>query len=209
MWIVVAGIAAVVVTQTVGDSWGDGLTDAVFAFALLGPMTGVPIVVTARKGEGWTATYNVVVNRRAVLVGLVGGVGTPALSGIALVATEALTEREVTAATTDSITGATTSAAITIQLIGVLWAPVAEELAFRGLLWGAAAKRWMVLAGGDRGLGRAIRPQPCGTAAGGAVTALRDRVRSRASVRRAGRGHAGARVHQRRSRAATVATRLA
>lgn len=106
-------------------------------------MAGWPLYAGTRKGPGWRDSYGFVVSWRAVGIGLAGGVvlflGMTALD----VAMSALLGSEITstAADTAEAMSKVTSAYATLLVMIAVGAPFVEELAFRGLLWGAVAKR--------------------------------------------------------------------
>jgi len=106
-------------------------------------MAGWPLYAGAQKGPGWRDSYGFVASWRAVGLGLGGGValflGMTALD----VAVSSLLGHEITstAAETAEQMAQVTGAYATLLVMIAVGAPFVEELAFRGLLWGAVVKR--------------------------------------------------------------------
>lgn len=102
-----------------------------------------PLVVAWRKSHGWRKAYGFVVTWRAVWIGAVGGFATLAAMVVLTNLTATLLDQEVTSAGADaaeSMTGSTVAFVLFLLLIAI-GAPFVEELAFRGLVWGAVVKR--------------------------------------------------------------------
>lgn len=161
-WFVLAVIATLVasvllsvaVVWVAGDAFtADGAVDATSAagsWFLTGAQTlffaGMavwPLIAAWRKSSGWRAAYGFVVSWRALGIGLAGGVATLVAMTVLTSLTAKLLDQEVTSAGADvaeSMTGSTVAFALFLILIAI-GAPFVEELAFRGLVWGAAVKR--------------------------------------------------------------------
>jgi membrane protease YdiL (CAAX protease family) len=106
-------------------------------------MAAWPLIVAWRKSSGWRHAYGFVVSWRAIGIGLAGGVATLIAMVVLTNLTAKLLDQEVTSAGADaaeSMTGSTVAFVIFLVLIAI-GAPFVEELAFRGLVWGAAVKR--------------------------------------------------------------------
>lgn len=102
-----------------------------------------PLVAGWRKSRGWREAYGFVVSWRAVGIGLAGGLGTLVAMTVLTSLTAELLDEEVTSAGADaaeSMTGSTVAFVLFLLLIAI-GAPFVEEIAFRGLVWGAAVKR--------------------------------------------------------------------
>lgn len=144
-WLILAtlvcGIAAVVVTESLGLSEDSSATDAFFAVGLLVPLTFVPMVVARTKGSGWRSAYAFEVSRRSLAVGAAAGVVATAVMALALAVVERFQEQAATASAAEDLAAASGLGFVVLLLIAAAWAPFAEEMAFRGLLWSAAAKR--------------------------------------------------------------------
>jgi membrane protease YdiL (CAAX protease family) len=101
-----------------------------------------PLVAAWRKSRGWRHAYGFVVSRRAVGIGLAGGLATLVAMTALTSLTAKLLNEEVTSAGADaaeSMSGSTVAFVLFLLLIAV-GAPFVEELAFRGLVWGAVVK---------------------------------------------------------------------
>lgn len=125
--------------DTTAGSWVLTATQALF-FA---GMAAWPLMAAWRKSAGWRYAYGFVVSWRAVGIGLAGGVVTLIAMTVLTSLTAELLNQEVTSAGADaaeSMTGSTVAFVFFLLLIAVA-APFVEELAFRGLVWGAAIKR--------------------------------------------------------------------
>ncbi len=125
--------------ETAAGSWI--LTAAQLLF--FAGMAAWPLIVAWRKSSGWRHAYGFVVSWRAIGIGLTGGVATLIAMVVLTNLTAKLLDQEVTSAGADaaeSMTGSTVAFVIFLVLIAI-GAPFVEELAFRGLVWGAAVKR--------------------------------------------------------------------
>lgn len=106
-------------------------------------MAGWPLLAARRKGDGWRRSYGFVLSWRAAGIGLGGGVvlffGMTALDLLV----SSLINGEISSAAADTVTEISQQRlAFALMLVMIaLGAPFVEELAFRGLLWGAVAKR--------------------------------------------------------------------
>ncbi len=102
-----------------------------------------PLIAGWRKSRGWREAYGFVVSWRAIGIGLAGGLGTLVAMTVLTELTARLLDEEVTSAGADaaeSMTGSTVAFVLFLLLIAV-GAPFVEEIAFRGLVWGAVVKR--------------------------------------------------------------------
>ncbi len=123
---------------TAAGSWVLTASQAVFFAGL----AAWPLVAAWRKSRGWRHAYGFVVSRRAVGIGLVGGFVTLAAMLALTSLTAKLLNEEVTSAGADaaeSMSGSAVAFILFLVLIAV-GAPFVEELAFRGLVWGAVVK---------------------------------------------------------------------
>jgi membrane protease YdiL (CAAX protease family) len=104
---------------------------------------GWPIVVARWKGPGWTQAFGFVRSWRALWVGLVGGVATFLVLFILTVIASLIFGQEVDSAAADLVSNMQSiPLAYTVFLLFIaVGAPFVEELAFRGLMWGAIVKR--------------------------------------------------------------------
>jgi hypothetical protein len=125
-------------TSTVG-SW---LTVASQALFFAG-MVAWPLITGVWKADGWRRAFGFVVSWRALWVGAVGGVATL----IAMIALTELTSRlldrpvDSAGAEVADAMSETTVAYVLFLLLIAFGAPFVEEIAFRGLVWGAVVKR--------------------------------------------------------------------
>lgn len=125
--------------STAAGSWLTTTAQLVFFAGLV----AWPLIVGWRKSSGWRAAYGFVVSWRALGIGLVGGIATFISMVVLTALTASLLGEDVTSAGADaaeSLTGSTTAFVIFLLLIA-FGAPFVEEIAFRGLVWGAAVKR--------------------------------------------------------------------
>jgi membrane protease YdiL (CAAX protease family) len=102
-----------------------------------------PLIIAWRKSHGWRRAYGFVVSWRAIWIGVVGGFVTLAAMVVLTEVTARLLDEEVTSAgaeAAESMTGSTVAFVLFLLLIAI-GAPFVEELAFRGLVWGAVVKR--------------------------------------------------------------------
>jgi membrane protease YdiL (CAAX protease family) len=161
-WFIVAVLATLVVSVLLsvgvlfaaGDAFtADGAVDGASAagsWFLTGAqalfflgMASWPLIAAWRKSSGWREAYGFVVSWRALGIGLAGGVATLAAMTVLTSLTAKLLDKEVTSAGADvaeSMTGSTAAYVLFLVLIAI-GAPFVEELAFRGLVWGAVVKR--------------------------------------------------------------------
>jgi membrane protease YdiL (CAAX protease family) len=102
-----------------------------------------PLIAAWRKSQGWRKAYGFVVSWRAVGIGIAGGFATLVAMVVLTDLTARILDEEVTSAGADaaeSMTGSTVAFVLFLLLIAI-GAPFVEELAFRGLVWGAVVKR--------------------------------------------------------------------
>jgi membrane protease YdiL (CAAX protease family) len=147
---VLLSLAVVLVARDVFTDGGDvDATTATGSWLLTGGqalffagMAAWPLIAAWRKSSGWRAAYGFVVSWRAVGVGLGGGVATLVAMTVLTSLTAKVLDQEVTSAGADvaeSMSGNTLAYVLFLVLIAV-GAPFVEELAFRGLVWGAVVK---------------------------------------------------------------------
>lgn len=125
-----------------GSAAGSWLLTAAQVIFFAG-MVAWPLIAAWRKSSGWRHAYGFVVSWRAVGIGLAGGIATLIAMTVLTNLTATLLDQEVTSAGADaalSMTGSTLAYVLFLLLIAI-GAPFVEELAFRGLVWGAAVKR--------------------------------------------------------------------
>ncbi len=125
--------------ETAAGSWLTTTAQLVF-FA---GMVAWPLIVGWRKSAGWRAAYGFVLSWRALGIGLLGGVVTLIAMVVLTSITATLLGEDVTSAgaeAAESLTGSTVAFILFLLLIA-FGAPFVEEIAFRGLVWGAAVKR--------------------------------------------------------------------
>lgn len=106
-------------------------------------LVGWPLVVARWKGEGWRRAYGFLVNGRAWLVGGVGGILTFLTLVILTAVMVKILGEPIDSAAADVVEKiSNTPIAYGIFLLFIaIGAPFVEEIAFRGLLWGAIVKR--------------------------------------------------------------------
>lgn len=106
-------------------------------------LAGWPLIAARSKGNGWRRSFGFTVNGRALLFGAVGGVVT----FIVLLTLTALSSvvfgQEVDSAAAEVVDGIADVTVVYVIFLAIiaLGAPFVEEIAFRGLLWGALVKR--------------------------------------------------------------------
>ena len=124
--------------STAAGSWLMTVSQLVFFIG----MAAWPLVVGWQKADGWRRAFGFHVSWRAVGIGLLGGVATLIAMTVLTTVTANLLDREVDSAgavAADSMTGSTVAFILFLLLIAV-GAPFVEEIAFRGLVWGAVVK---------------------------------------------------------------------
>jgi len=125
--------------STLAGSWILTLSQALF-FA---GMVAWPLVVGFWKADGWRKAFGFVVSWRAVWIGVVGGIVTLIAMTVLTGITSVVFDQEVDSAgaeAAESISGNTLPFVLFLLLIA-FGAPFVEEIAFRGLVWGAVVKR--------------------------------------------------------------------
>jgi membrane protease YdiL (CAAX protease family) len=125
--------------STPAGSWILTLAQAFF-FA---GMVAWPLVTGRWKAEGWRKAFGFVVSWRALWIGLVGGFATWIAMILLTLITMAVLDQEVDSAgaeAAEAISGNTLPFVLFLLLIA-FGAPFVEEIAFRGLVWGAVVKR--------------------------------------------------------------------
>lgn len=106
-------------------------------------LAGWPIVAARRKGNGPVADYRLAVGPRQVGVGILGGIAALGLALAAAAVVQALIGRPFDSAigqVATETTSASRAALVALALTAVVGAPFAEELMFRGLLYGSLEK---------------------------------------------------------------------
>ena len=106
-------------------------------------LAGWPMVVGRWKGPGWRRAFGFVASWRALGVGLLGGIATFVTLVVLTAIASAVFGQEVDSAAAELVVemeAVTVAYAIFLLLIAV-GAPFVEEIAFRGLIWGAIVKR--------------------------------------------------------------------
>lgn len=148
---VVAGIAAYALDSDVFTTDGDlNLSIATGAWlavvsqgiVMLG-LAGWPMVVAAWKGPGWRRAFGFVASGRALWVGVVGGIATFLTLVVLTAIASALFGQTIDSAAADLVVDMESQAlAYVVFLVFIAFgAPFVEEMAFRGLVWGAIVKR--------------------------------------------------------------------
>jgi membrane protease YdiL (CAAX protease family) len=145
-WMAGVVVAALLVSTVLYGVFGDGhasswLDVALSALLVVG-MASVPLAVGRRSGRGWRETFGFVASRRALSWGAAGAIAS--LTTIVLL-TEAI--RLLFGAGGESATAEVAASfdngvqVLLFVTLAVLGAAFAEEIAFRGLLWGALVNR--------------------------------------------------------------------
>lgn len=152
------GSVAVVVAQVLAPASSSGPVRAWASVALLVvpwiALAGWPLLAARRKGNGPRLDYGLTLTMAHAVIGVVGGIcGLVAALAVGA-AQQALTHTTLSSAVGDlasSTTSASAPAVAVLALCIAFGAPIVEELAFRGLTYGALLKRgvpqgWSVLA---------------------------------------------------------------
>lgn len=106
-------------------------------------LAGWPMVVGTWKGPGWRRAFGFVASGRAVWMGIVGGIATFLTLVVLTAIASAVFGRTIDSAAADLVVDMESqTVAYAIFLVFIAFgAPFVEEIAFRGLLWGAIVKR--------------------------------------------------------------------
>ena len=106
-------------------------------------LLGWPLWVAQRKGNGWRADYAVTLTPRSMWIGLSGGIIAILSAGIVAITQMSITGNTFTSTAADVAKKLATEpgALIAFALVAAVGAPIVEEIAFRGLLYGALLKR--------------------------------------------------------------------
>ena len=106
-------------------------------------LAGWPMVVAAWKGPGWRRAFGFVASGRAVWMGIVGGIATFLTLVILTAIASVVFGQTIDSAAADLVVDMESqTVAYAIFLVFIAFgAPFVEEMAFRGLLWGAIVKR--------------------------------------------------------------------
>jgi uncharacterized protein len=110
---------------------------------------GWPLLASFRKGNGPVRDYGLRLTWPQAGLGFLGGVAAIALGSIVAEVQQAITGVHLSAAVTDlakSSTAASAAALAVLAACTAFGAPVVEELAFRGLTYGAVLKRGVPVA---------------------------------------------------------------
>lgn len=110
---------------------------------VMAALAGWPMIAARWKGDGWRRSFGFVVNGRAWLVGGIGGIATFLTLAILTALATVIFGEPVDSAAADVVSkmaDVTAAYAVFLVLIAV-GAPFVEEMAFRGLIWGAIVKR--------------------------------------------------------------------
>lgn len=147
-------VAVVALVGAAGVSVTDEGTGGLVLLAISAPvgwlvMIGWPWWLSRVKGTGSVARdFGIAARPTDLLLGLAGGLGALAVS-VALALTYTALSGDEAPSNTDILSGDLDSIAVLILLfvIVAIGTPVAEEVFFRGLVLGAARKRWGTVAG--------------------------------------------------------------
>jgi uncharacterized protein len=106
-------------------------------------LLGWPLYASWRKGRGPVADYGLGLDRATVRAGLKAGVLAVVLASMVGLLTITLSGQEITSAAGEIARriAQEPAALILLILVAVIGAPIVEEIAFRGLLFGALIKR--------------------------------------------------------------------
>lgn len=106
-------------------------------------LAGVPLVASWVKGPGWRRSYGWVTRWSSLWWGLGGGIATFIVIVVAIAASTLVTGKDISSSAGDLALGIEgyPAAFFVFLLLIAFGAPFVEELAFRGLLWGAIVKR--------------------------------------------------------------------
>jgi uncharacterized protein len=123
-----------------GDAWATIVT---LILPWLG-LAGWPLVVGRWKGPGWRASFGFAPSWSALGWGALGGLGTFAAIVVGSLLVGALAGKTPDSAAADAALQIkdVPVAYVLMLLLIAFGAPFVEELAFRGLFWGAIVKRW-------------------------------------------------------------------
>jgi membrane protease YdiL (CAAX protease family) len=120
-----------------GDDGPQG-GDVVLAAGIVIGLAIVPLIVGWRSPLGWRRTFGFVVSRRAVRVGLIGAVASLTTTLILTEGMRIIANIQGTSTAAETVEAIENPALLaTYLVIAVLGASFSEELAFRGLVWGA------------------------------------------------------------------------
>jgi membrane protease YdiL (CAAX protease family) len=125
---------------SVGDAWA---TIVLLVLPWLG-FAGWPLLVGRLKGPGWRGSFGFAPTWGSLGWGALGGLATLVVIVVGSMLGSALLGQPIDSAAGDAaldIKNVPVAFAVMLVLIS-LGAPFVEELAFRGLLWGAMVKRW-------------------------------------------------------------------
>jgi hypothetical protein len=123
-----------------GDAWA---TIVLLVLPWLG-FAGWPLLIGRLKGPGWRRSFGFAPSWGSLGWGALGGLATLVVIVVGSMIGSALSGQPIDSAAGDAaldIKNVPLAFAVMLLLIS-LAAPFVEELAFRGLLWGAIVKRW-------------------------------------------------------------------
>jgi membrane protease YdiL (CAAX protease family) len=106
-------------------------------------LAGWPLIAGRWKGPGWRRSFGFVVNKRAWLIGGLGGIATFLVLLVLTAISSVVLGEEVDSAAAEVVSGmsdVTLAYAVFLAFIAI-GAPFVEEISFRGLLWGAIVKK--------------------------------------------------------------------
>jgi membrane protease YdiL (CAAX protease family) len=130
-------------TEVDGSTAAGAWVLAISQLLFFAGMASWPLITGWWKADGWRRAFGFVVTWRAIWVGLVGGIATLVAMTVLTNITAQLLGRDINsegAEVAATMTGSTGAYALFLLLIAV-GAPFVEEISFRGLVWGAVAKR--------------------------------------------------------------------
>jgi membrane protease YdiL (CAAX protease family) len=106
-------------------------------------LAGWPMVAATWKGPGWRRAFGFVASGRALWVGIVGGIATFLTLVVLTAIASAVVGQTIDSAAADLVADmeSQTVAYVVFLVFIAFGAPFVEEMAFRGLLWGAIVKR--------------------------------------------------------------------
>lgn len=112
---------------------------------------GVPWFVARQKGQGWLRDFDVLFTPRTVWLGIGAGFLAVGAAAVVAITQMVLTDQQLTSAAGEVARALAKEpgALVAFALVAAIGAPIVEEVAFRGLLYGALLKRgipeWIVV----------------------------------------------------------------
>jgi uncharacterized protein len=146
-WLAAAAVGSLVVAAVafglLGAEEASPAVDLVLACVVVLGLSAVPLAIGWRSSTGWRTTFGFVVSRRAVRVGLVGALASLLVTVAVTEGVRALTGVQSTSSTSDTANSFGSPLLLGLFLVvAVVGATFSEEIAFRGLVWGAVSNRW-------------------------------------------------------------------